>query len=191
MRISDPNFLPHMGCELDLDINSGDVFTIIGENGIGKSTLVQRIFREKGSVISLIEQRTMDFFYDRSLNTIKSIFLQHQNVDKNRFENYWNTFHLHKKENRLQSTLSGGESQALKLCLGLSVNRDIYLIDEPSQYLDENSKQALNLILVEMNQLKKTLLIIEHDLSWLTLPMTVTQLQNQNNCLVRGKTWNT
>jgi ABC-type multidrug transport system ATPase subunit len=190
MRISDPHFLPHMGCELDLEIKDGDVFTIIGENGIGKSTLVQRIFRDHGSNMCLVEQKAMDFFYDRSLSKIKSIF-QHQDIDQVKFESYWETFQLHLKENRFQSTLSGGESQALKLCLGLSVKKDFYLLDEPSQYLDENSRKNLNQILTDLVKEKKSLLIVEHDLSWLTIPKTVTEVINKEGVLIRGKTWTT
>lgn len=191
MRISDPHFLPHLGCEIDLQINNGDVFTIIGENGIGKSTLVQRISREMGSTIGLVEQRPMDFFYDRTLASIKTIFQKHSDVDKASFENYWKSFNLHLKENRLQSALSGGEAQALKLCLGLSIKKDFYLLDEPSQFLDENSKKSLNKILLGLNAQKKSLLIVEHDLTWPSFPMTVTQLTVKNGALIRGKTWTT
>lgn len=190
MRISDPHFLPHMGCEIDLEINRGEVFSIVGENGIGKSTLVQRIFRDQGSTIGLVEQSPMDFFYDRTLATIKSIYLDHD-VDKVLFETYWKMFQLHQKENRFQSTLSGGESQALKLCLGLSVQRDLYLLDEPSQFLDEQSKKSLNEILQNMMNNQKSLIVVEHDLSWMKMKMTVTELQNQNGSLTRGKTWTT
>lgn len=190
MRIFDRHFLPHMGCDIDLEINRGEVFSIVGENGIGKSSLVQRIFRDQGSAIGLVEQRPMDFFYDRSLATIKSIYLNHD-VDKVRFETCWKMFQLNQKENRFQSTLSGGESQALKLCLGLSVKRELYLLDEPSQFLDEQSKKSLSEILQHMMNDQKSLIVVEHDLSWMKMKMTVTELQNRERTLTRGKTWTT
>jgi ATP-binding cassette subfamily E protein 1 len=61
-------------------------------------------------------------------------------------------------------TLSGGELQRLAICLSLGVPADVYLIDEPSAYLD--SEQRINCAKVIKRFImhsKKTAFVVEHD----------------------------
>lgn len=61
-------------------------------------------------------------------------------------------------------TLSGGELQRLAICLALGTPADVYLIDEPSAYLD--SEQRINCAKVIKRFImhsKKTAFIVEHD----------------------------
>ena len=60
--------------------------------------------------------------------------------------------------------LSGGELQRLAICLSLSTPADVYLIDEPSAYLD--SEQRINCAKVIKRFImhsKKTAFVVEHD----------------------------
>lgn len=61
-------------------------------------------------------------------------------------------------------TLSGGELQRLALILALGKPADIYLIDEPSAYLDSEQRLIVAKIIKRfiMNS-KKTGFIVEHD----------------------------
>jgi ATP-binding cassette subfamily E protein 1 len=61
-------------------------------------------------------------------------------------------------------TLSGGELQRLAICLALGTPADLYLIDEPSAYLD--SEQRINCAKVIKRFImhsKKTAFVVEHD----------------------------
>eukprot|EP00558_Chaetoceros_sp_UNC1202_P005468 CAMPEP_0197240768 /NCGR_PEP_ID=MMETSP1429-20130617/6977_1 /TAXON_ID=49237 /ORGANISM="Chaetoceros sp., Strain UNC1202" /LENGTH=658 /DNA_ID=CAMNT_0042700473 /DNA_START=46 /DNA_END=2022 /DNA_ORIENTATION=+ len=61
-------------------------------------------------------------------------------------------------------TLSGGELQRLAICLALGTPADVYLIDEPSAYLD--SEQRINCAKVIKRFImhsKKTAFVVEHD----------------------------
>jgi ATP-binding cassette subfamily E protein 1 len=61
-------------------------------------------------------------------------------------------------------TLSGGELQRLAICLALGTPADVYLIDEPSAYLD--SEQRVNCAKVIKRFImhsKKTAFVVEHD----------------------------
>ena len=60
--------------------------------------------------------------------------------------------------------LSGGELQRLAICLALGTPADVYLIDEPSAYLD--SEQRINCAKVIKRFImhsKKTAFVVEHD----------------------------
>jgi len=61
-------------------------------------------------------------------------------------------------------TLSGGELQRLAIVLALGTPADVYLIDEPSAYLD--SEQRINCAKVIKRFImhsKKTAFVVEHD----------------------------
>lgn len=169
-ELHDPLFLPHHGCELSFSVQSGEVLVIWGENGIGKSTLLRRFYCQSfGQSVSLLEQKPLDYFYDRSLQSIFDFFKSQKLPG---FQAQWmqsllNRFHLDDRMDRSMSQLSGGEAQMLKLILALCCDRDLYLLDEPSQFLDSSRKQVLASYLEELRASGKKILMVEHDLSWL------------------------
>ncbi|PWN88395.1 P-loop containing nucleoside triphosphate hydrolase protein [Acaromyces ingoldii] len=62
-------------------------------------------------------------------------------------------------------TLSGGELQRVALVLALGKPADIYLIDEPSAYLDSEQRIIASRVIKRfILHSKKTALIIEHDI---------------------------
>jgi len=67
--------------------------------------------------------------------------------------------------NRETSTLSGGESQRVKLIkhLGSSLTDLTYIFDEPSVGLHPSDVHKLNKLLVQLKQKGNTVLIVEHD----------------------------
>lgn len=165
--LKDSQFLPHAGIDLQFDLIPGEILVITGPNGIGKTSAMHRLYQQQSDLISIVEQQNMDYFYDRSIGKIKNLFLSSSEVDVNYFEMLWNKFNLHLKENRLHSELSGGESQALKICLGLSIKRNIFFLDEPTQYLDKQAKEILSHFISELLEKQNTFLVIEHDLEWM------------------------
>lgn len=193
LNLNDPHFLPHTGCDVSLLLEIKEPLTIIGENGLGKSTLVHRFYSKHQDIMAIIEQKAMDQFYNRPLRTIKEIFLisGNEKIDRDFFEHCWTSFGLNKKEDRMLDSLSGGEGQALKICLGLSAKACVFVLDEPSQYLDEAMRKVLSQLLIELLKREKLLLMVEHDLNWQEFSMKVAELKNVNRNLIIGKVWNT
>lgn len=169
ISIHQKNFLPHAGCSVDLELVEGKILLIQGENGTGKTSLAREIFNRYQQEISFVRQEDLDLFYDRTLLQIKKIFKESasESLDNNLFEKYWDAFELNKKQDRFQSSLSGGEEQMLKICLGSCLKKKILLMDEPSQNLDGDKKAILKKLVDELISANKALLIIEHDNSWL------------------------
>lgn len=193
LNLNDPHFLPHTGCEVSLLLEIKEALTIIGENGLGKSTLVHRFYSKHQDIMAIIEQKTMDQFYNRPLRTIKDVFLVSgsEKIDRDFFEHCWTSFGLNKKEDRMLDSLSGGEGQALKISLGLAAKAKVYVLDEPSQYLDESMKKVLSQLLRELLRREKSLLMVEHDLNWQEFPMKIAELKNMNRNLILGREWTT
>lgn len=192
-KLNDPKFLPHTGADLEFNLPKGSCLIITGNNGVGKSTLMRRFYETFHRESVLVDQSALDLFYDRSLRKIKNIFLDARGEEINRelFEELWKNFSLSLKEERLQSTLSGGEGQLLKLILGLTIKSDIYLLDEPSHYLDEKMKEALNDVLASLLNKGKSLILIEHDLSWITFHYEGIKLEDKDEKVKVVKQWNT
>ena len=67
--------------------------------------------------------------------------------------------------NRLSNTLSGGESQRINLTtnLGSSLVGSAYILDEPSIGLHSRDTERLIKVLRELQQLKNTVIVVEHD----------------------------
>lgn len=183
------DFLPHLRSAVEFEIREGTVVLIKGENGIGKSTLVKIIAREYPSTTGIVCQEEMDIFYERSLRQIKKIFERSAgtSLQKDLFEKYWKKFGLDEKEDRLQSRLSGGESQMLKICLGAFLKKDLIILDEPSQNLDSNKQKILDELIHELKAGNRKVLIIEHETSWLSLQADVINLIVKDQNLVGEK----
>lgn len=190
-KLTDPHFLPHMACQVDLKIDPGELLILVGENGIGKTTLVSKLFVENDSLFAFLEQKPLDVFYDRTLKEIKKIILELDKriFDHDAFLRYWSLFKFNEKDSRFHSSLSGGESQALKLCLTIPVLRPLLILDEPSQYLDDFSKSKLSEVIHELIMSGKGIILIEHDLNWITSEGTVIKLISENGQLIEGERW--
>jgi ABC-type multidrug transport system ATPase subunit len=191
-ELHDPLFLPHCGCDLQLPIKLGSCTVLVGENGIGKTTLLHRLSTSVPSDSrAVVEQKASEYFFDRKLFTLKNFFCEAnlRHFNKSDFLSLWRDFELDKKEDRMLSNLSGGESQALKLCLSLSKVCDFYFLDEPSQFLDSSKKKVLVHFLEKLKDSGKSLIIIEHNRDWIPPEWQVQQLVIHDDFLRLGDKW--
>jgi len=188
--LKEPDFLPHIGCDVELSLEQGETLFLTGENGLGKSTLLKKV-SEKLSDSYLLSQSPLDSFYDRRLDQYISAVEKGlgDRMDKEVFARIWRKFGLDIKMDRLLSQLSGGERQCVKLATGLALHSPLLLLDEPSQYLDQEKKAILFGCLQALNQQGKSLLIVEHDLSWWKKKSLVVPLQIHEKTLTRGEAW--
>lgn len=184
------DFLPHVSSAVDFELAEGNILLIKGENGVGKSTLAREIFHTHSDQSAFVRQEELDLFYDRNLKQIKKIFSTSagENLNTELFQKYWSKFGLDKKEDRMQSRLSGGESQMLKVCLGAFLKKETVILDEPSQNLDSSMQEVLNELVGELRLLKKKILVIEHETGWLTQKAEVLKLVIRDHILVGEKT---
>jgi ABC-type lipoprotein export system ATPase subunit len=77
--------------------------------------------------------------------------------------------------NRLPTVLSGGQQQRVSMARALVATPKIILADEPTGDLDsENGQMIVDLLLYFQREMKRTIILVTHDLKY--LPLSTTQL---------------
>lgn len=176
-----------------VDINQGEVVSIVGPSGAGKTTLLQMIGTldrpDSGSIIydgiDVLRLRGRDLAHFRNRN-IGFVFQFHQLLPEfTALENVampallggakQNEAYSHASEllqfmglgdriNHKPAQLSGGESQRVAVARALINNPHVILADEPSGSLDSQNKSELhNLFFRLRDELNQTFVIVTHD----------------------------
>lgn len=183
--------------DINLSIEKGDIFGIIGMSGAGKSTLVRSInYLEKptnGTVyiddvdLSLLSERELRI-KRREIGMIFQNFnlLEQKNVLDNicfpleiagvkkkearkRARELLKTVNLTDKEKAYPSQLSGGQKQRVAIARALASKPNILLCDEATSALDPQTTDSILRLLKEINEtLGITIIIITHQMSVVT-----------------------
>ena len=180
--------------DINLEINQGDIYGIIGMSGAGKSTLVRCInFLEKptgGSVV--IDGKDLASLTPKALRSLRqevSMIFQHFNllqqrdvrgniafameiagmkkadIDK-RVDEMLEVVGLTDRQHNYPSQLSGGQQQRVAIARALSTNPKIILCDEATSALDPQTTTSILNLLREINKkMGITIVIITHEMS--------------------------
>lgn len=180
--------------DINLELRSGQLACLIGENGIGKSTLLKTLTgflpKLKGSL--LLGNRDIDSFSQRELARQVSIVLTQkpdvQNLtieeiiglgrspytgffgrlraeDRKVVDDAIATMGIEKLRGRMIQTLSDGERQKVMIAKALAQETPIILLDEPTAFLDFPSKAETFQSLQRMaHERDKLILLSTHDL---------------------------
>ena len=177
---------------LDLKINKGELVSIIGESGCGKTTLLKMINRliepssgtilikgnniKKQNVIQLrrnigyVIQQT-GLFPHMTVKQNIELIPKIENIDPKKLEK--NTLNLmsmiglepDKFLNRYPTELSGGQQQRIGVARAFATDPEIILMDEPFSALDPLTRSDLQDELIELqSKLKKTIVFVTHDM---------------------------
>ena len=160
---------------INLDIEKGEIFGIIGLSGAGKSTLVRCInyleVPTSGSIIfegkDLIKLKEKDI---RETRRDMGMIFQSFNLlsQRNIIDNICFPLELvglADKANSYPSQLSGGQKQRVAIARAIATNPKVLLCDEATSALDPNTtKQILELIKEINKKFGITVIVITHEM---------------------------
>lgn len=153
------------------EIHIGEVIGIIGPNAIGKSTFVKILAgvleaEEKFRTTLRISYKPQ-YLESGYEGTVSQVLFQ---MNKGPLSSLQMTelvrpLGLEPLMDNIVSELSGGELQRLSIALCLLRDADMYLLDEPTAYLDVEQRLSMaKMVRRYMEQKEKAAMVVEHDI---------------------------
>jgi branched-chain amino acid transport system ATP-binding protein len=175
--------------DVDLEVRQGEVVTVVGSNGAGKSTTLKNVSRlvrathgavrfqgedlarleshqvvERG-IVQVPEGRRI--FPEMTVveNLRMGSYVKATRADRTRnLERVFTLFpRLAERKTQLGGTMSGGEQQMLAIGRGLMANPRLLLLDEPSLGLSPLFVRNIFDIIREINRQGVTILLVEQN----------------------------
>ena len=173
---------------IDLDVNKGEIVTLIGANGAGKTTTLR-------TISGLLKPRTGEVTYDgRNITGVKphvitamgvshvpegrgifanltvndnlelGAYLRKDKIKQSEYERIFTLFPVLKERIKQSAgTLSGGEQQMLAISRALMSKPQVLLLDEPSLGLAPQMVQTIFRVIKEINAEGTTILLVEQN----------------------------
>lgn len=178
---------------IDLEINKGEIVSIVGPSGAGKTTLLQimgtldepdaGIVQIGDTVVSRMKEKALSAFRNKNIGFV---FQFHQllpeftalenvmipafiagvsNKEANeRALKILDFMGLTERASHKPNELSGGEKQRVAVARALINDPAVILADEPSGSLDTHNKEELHQLFFELrDRLGQTFVIVTHD----------------------------
>ncbi len=173
---------------LNLDIQRGEKIALIGSNGAGKSTMMKLIVgllrpgsgrillknedtRQKKTeqlsrTISLVYQNPEEMFIKDSIEADIAYAMQIRDVSgwQEKTEALLERFRLSELRKRDGRLMSGGQMRRASLAIGIALDPEILLLDEPTANLDIATRKEIMRMLTDMKDITETVMIATHDM---------------------------
>ncbi|MBS7648453.1 MAG: ribosome biogenesis/translation initiation ATPase RLI [Candidatus Bathyarchaeia archaeon] len=157
------------------EANYGEVIGILGPNGIGKTTFIRILagIEKSDQGLSPTENILRVSYKPQYISTEYGGTVEEllRIAAKEQFTSSWyqteiiNPLNLTSLFDRSVSELSGGELQKVAIAACLSREADVYLLDEPSAYLDVEERLAMAKTIRRVVEDKNvTAFVVEHDI---------------------------
>lgn len=180
--------------DINLKINKGEIFVIMGLSGSGKSTMIRHFNRlidptlgqilVEGIDVMKLSSKELEAFRRHKMSMVFQRFglLPHRTVIDNvaygleiqgikkearlsKANEWLETVGLKGYENQYPAQLSGGQQQRVGLARALATDAEILLMDEAFSALDPLIRSEMQDQLIELQEkLHKTIIFITHDL---------------------------
>ena len=178
---------------IDLEINKGEIVSIVGPSGAGKTTLLQIMgtldepdagtVQIDGTVVSRMKEKELSAFRNKNIGFV---FQFHQllpeftalenvmipgliagvssNEANDRATTILDFMGLVDRASHKPNDLSGGEKQRVAVARALINDPAVILADEPSGSLDTHNKEDLHQLFFDLrDRLGQTFVIVTHD----------------------------
>ena len=169
---------------INLTIDKGEYFVLLGLSGVGKSLFLETIAGlrnpSNGSIFLRGNELSTIPIQKRNISIVYQdlVLFPHMNVFDNIayplkaskakeikriVERVAQQTEISDKLNRMPETLSGGEAQRVALARSLAAGSDIFLLDEPLSSIDLKLKNDLRALLRKLNREGITIIHVTHD----------------------------
>ena len=180
--------------DISFELNQGDVISIIGPSGTGKSTLIR--------AINMLDEPTNGriYFHDECINeqsynlsklrkSVGMVFqsfnlFSHKTVMENiimapmdllglsreeaeeRATRLLKDVGLYSKRDNYPDELSGGQKQRIAIARCLAMDPEVILLDEPTSALDPTMINEVKTIIQDLADSGKTMMIVTHEMDF-------------------------
>ncbi len=160
------------------EIKIGEVVGIVGPNATGKTTFVKilagAIRADSGDIENKVsvsyKPQYIKIDYDGTVEELIYFVLKERANDNFFKAEVVHPLNIQHMFNKNVQDLSGGEMQRLAIAICLGREADLYLLDEPSAYLDSNQRMiAAKVIRRVMENTGKSALIVDHDVYFIDI----------------------
>ena len=178
---------------IDLEINKGEIVSIVGPSGAGKTTLLQimgtldepdaGVVQIDGTVVSRMKEKELSAFRNKNIGFVFQFhqllpeFTALENVmipaliagvsskeANDRAMKILDFMGLADRASHKPNELSGGEKQRVAVARALINDPAVILADEPSGSLDTHNKEDLHQLFFDLrDRLGQTFVIVTHD----------------------------
>jgi len=175
--------------DVNLTVHQGEIVTVVGSNGAGKSTTLRNISRLVSGATGSMTFEGTDLSTLQSHEVVEAGIIQVpegrrifpemtvlenlrmgsyvKSTRKDRERNVERAFslfpRLKERQKQLGGTMSGGEQQMLAIARGLMGNPKLLLLDEPSLGLSPLFVKNIFDIITEINKQGVTILLVEQN----------------------------
>ena len=172
---------------LNFKVKKGQVVTVIGPSGKGKSTLLRCLIGleniDSGTIEIDGKVLVKDGIYVNAkkqseiLSEVGMVFqnynlfpnltvrqnLEIVNNDSEKIDMLLKRFGLYDRKDAYPANISGGQKQRLAIIRAMMLNPKIIFFDEPTSALDKDNRGEIVKLINELNAEKYTIVIVTHD----------------------------
>ena len=166
--------------DLNLDLDTGHIYGLLGKNGAGKSTLLKNmiglVYPNSGEILILgqnVQQRNPSllqeicfipedlYLPDVSVKSyLKSNTCFYPNFDESYFQKLFTEFQIPANQNL--GNMSYGQKKKFLISFGLATNTKVVIMDEPTNGLDIPSKAQFRKVLAAVMNEDRVIVISTH-----------------------------
>ena len=168
--------------KIEFNLNQGEIISIIGSSGCGKTTLLKCITGlcdiDQGEIkinskpIHKLppNKRNIGYVFQESplfphLNIFENIVFNMKKFDSEKLDFLLDKIQIKHLKKRYPHEISGGENQRTAVIRSLIRNPDLFLLDEPFTNLDKVTKEhTKELIFDIIKETKTTTILVNHDI---------------------------
>ena len=180
---------------VSLEVNKGDIISLIGPSGSGKSTLLRCIhglehvdtgkiymddewmnpndenkFRAQRNHMGFVFQHfnlfpNMSVLQNCKLAQVEVLNKTNEEAEKTALE-YLDKVGLLDKKDAYPNNLSGGQKQRVAIARALCMNPDIMLFDEPTSALDPEMIKEVLEVMKDLGKQGMTMVVVTHEMGF-------------------------